>query len=463
MSQQTNKHTEEQRQLPRFVREILNRHNIQLPSLSGKGLLSPGEGTRLRDRLLLQAHRYPDVDMPTLVDQLSGWQTACGKLPSWAANDSIIYPPHLSMEQCSSEQTATYKAQLAARLTDSSCSAVSSSSPVPLPPAVPVPLPQESMERLLVDLTGGFGVDFSFMARCFSHATYVERQEHLCALARHNFAALGLTQADVVNADSTDFLRSFSHAAMIFLDPARRDGHGGKTVLISDCTPDVLALEEELLAKADTVLLKLSPMLDWHRAVKELNRNGDVVREVHIVSVRNECKELLIVMRRNHDKCAEMMPVAPLRVFCMSDGDVVAYTVEEDTDIQLHILPSTPVAGQFLYEPNPSLMKAGCFSLLTARYPVSAVSANSHLFVADKEVDSFPGRSFVLTAVSSFNKKELRRTLAGISKANIAVRNFRMSVADLRRRLKIAEGGEVYLFATTDASGNHLLLVCRKM
>ena len=450
--------------LPRYVRDVLSKYNISLPSPLGEGV-----GVRL---LALQSHRYPDIDMPFLLNQLAGWKTAHTKLPSWAANEDVIYPPHLSMEQCSSEQTAEYKARLVARLTGVNASASSAlhddcSSLSVAEETTPTPQQvhdQKGLKGSFCDLTGGFGVDFSFMSRGFERAVYVEQQEKLCELARHNFRALGLKQAEVVHGDGTAYLHQLDHASVIFLDPARRNEQGGKTVLISDCTPDVLTLEEELLEKADTVVVKLSPMLDWHRAVNELNRSGDVVREVHIISVRNECKELLLVLQQAKSKTENKTAVEKtLQVFCVNDDSVISYTLDEASAISQRILPAAPVDGQYLYEPNASLMKAGCFALLTARYPLSALSLNSHLFVSDESIDDFPGRKFMITSVSSFNKKELRRSLSGISKANLAVRNFPMSVADLRKRLKIKEGGDVYLFATTDAGGNHLLLICRKI
>ena len=449
--------------LPRYVRDVLSKHNISLPSPLGEGA-----GVRL---LALQSHRYPDIDMPFLLDQLAGWQTARTKLPSWAANEDIIYPPHLSMEQCSSEQTAEYKARLVERLVgvDNLVSSdLNNDCCRPFAGEKTIPKQQEnhvqnSFEGSFCDLTGGFGVDFSFIAHSFKRAIYVEQQENLCELARHNFHALGLTQAEVVNDDGTAYLHQLDHVSVLFLDPARRNEQGGKTVLISDCTPDVLALEEELLEKADTVVIKLSPMLDWHRAVDELNRLGNVVREVHIVSVRNECKELLLVLQRTKgEKDDKRATEKALQVFCVNDESIVSYSLDEALSTSQRLLSAVPKAGQYLYEPNASLMKAGCFALLTARYPLSALSLNSHLFVSEEAINEFPGRKFEITAVSSFNKKELRRSLSGIDKANLAVRNFPMSVADLRKRLKIKEGGDIYLFATTDAESNHLLFVCKK-
>ena len=465
----TDKIKQEEFPLPRYVQEVLSKHNISLPSLWGRG---KGEGLLgSLSVLALQSHRYPDIDMPFLLDQLAGWQTARTKLPLWAAKEDIIYPPHLSMEQCSSEQTAEYKARLVACLVgleNIASSDLNNDCSRPSAGEKTTPKQQEnhvrnSFEGSFCDLTGGFGVDFSFIARSFKRAIYVEQQEKLCELARHNFHALGLIQAEVVNGDGTTYLHQLDHVSVLFLDPARRNEQGGKTVLISDCTPDVLALEEELLEKADTVVIKLSPMLDWHRAVDELNRLGNVVREVHIVSVRNECKELLLVLQRTKDETDDKTATEKaLQVFCVNDNNIVSYSLDEALSVSQRLLSAAPKAGQYLYEPNASLMKAGCFALLTVRYPLSALSLNSHLFVSDEAIDDFPGRKFEITAVSSFNKKELRRSLSGIDKANLAVRNFPMSVADLRKRLKIKEGGDVYLFATTDAESNHLLFVCKK-
>ena len=217
--------------------------------------------------LAFQANRYPDVDMPWALDQIRGRQMARFKLPTWASHDRIVYPPHLSMEQCSSEKTARYKAAIAKRL-------------------LQTPVEQSLLEHntTLVDLTGGFGVDFSFLSSLFDSATYVEQQPHLCELARHNFQTLKLGNVRVENGNGIDCLQQMSHSTMIYLDPARRDEHGRKTYSIKDCTPNVTQYIDNLLLKCDYLLLKLSPMLDWHEAVDELKG----VIEVHIVRVGGE-------------------------------------------------------------------------------------------------------------------------------------------------------------------------------
>lgn len=348
------------------------------------------------------------------------------KLPRWAATDGIVYPPHLSMEQCSSEQTALYKADLAARWMES----------------------QNRKNPEFADLTGGFGVDFSYIAaRLGVKSMYVERQAHLCEVARENFELLGLKNATVENADGVETLHSLDNLRLLFIDPARRDDAGNKVVSLKDCTPDVIQLQEEMLQKADFVIIKLSPMLDWHRAVSELSH----VREVHIVSVGNECKELLLVLSSRVQ--------VPLRVFCVNDGQRMEY---DATELPTVAIADAETLGDWLYEPNASLMKAGCFGTVSVRYGVEMLAKNSHLFVSRQTVDDFPGRAFRILSVCSLNKKDLKRHLAGITQANIATRNFPLSVAELRKRLKLRDGGDTYIFATTLADERHVLIIAEK-
>lgn len=383
-------------------------------------------------QLALQANRFPDVDMPYALDQIQGWQIARRKLPKWAACDGVIFPPHLSMEQCSSEPTAQYKLNLA---TEWAC--------------------QVGHASRMTDLTGGFGVDFSFTSCAFAAATYVERNEQLCHIVEHNLPLLGLNNATVVCADAVEYLSTVEPQTMLFLDPARRDEHGAKTVMLADCTPDVVQLLPKLLEKSRFTMLKLSPMLDWHKAVDDLQ---GTVREVHIVSVGGECKELLLVL--------STVVESELKVYCAD------LSIASDTSSLFVYTPgsSAPVANstfniqnsKFVHEPNASIMKAGCFDELAAAYGVSPVSRNSHLFLSDEPIEDFPGRSFVVERVTTMNKGELRKALVGIEKANIATRNFPLTVAELRKRLKIKDGGDVYIFATTTAEGEHLLLISRK-
>lgn len=386
-------------------------------------------------RLALQISGRKDIDTAFVLDQIAGRQKARAKLPSWAATEGIIYPPHLSVEQCSGEPAARFKADVAVALCHGDTG---------------------GRGGLMVDLTGGFGVDFSFMARRFSRSVYVERNEKLCDVARHNFGVLALEGAEVVCGDGTAYLQTMGNADLIYIDPARRDAGGGRTYAIKDCTPDVLGLERDMLARASWVMIKLSPMLDWHDAVASMERAcPGAVRHVYVVSTHNECKELLFALSSKH--------VSPLRIHCVNNVETMCFGHEElGMKERMAEMPYTSLAGMYLYEPDASVMKAGCFGLLCSRYGVMAVGRNSRLFVSGNKIDGFPGRRFRVSAVSSMNKKELKNILRGMEKANIAVRNFPASVAELRRKLKIGEGGDVYLFATTAAGGTRMLAVCGK-
>lgn len=381
-------------------------------------------------QLALRGSKMSEVDLSYALEQIAGRQKAHTKLPSWASIDGIVYPPHLSMEQCSSELTARYKASIAGK------------------------------GALFVDLTAGFGVDMAFIAQGFQKAVHVERQPQLCAISSENYNVLGLNHIEVVCGDGVEYLHTMNHADLLFIDPARRDEHGGRTYGIADCTPNILEMLDEMLEKADRVMIKLSPMLDWRKAVADLGK----VNDVHIISVDNECKELLLAV--NSEERGKNSASPSLRVVCvnlLSDGNKECFEFDG-----YHASPSSsafhfsPFDSRFLYEPNASIMKAGCFGLLEQRFGVMQLDKNSHLFVSDKEVIGFPGREFLIEKRTSMNKRELKAALADIDKANITVRNFPMSVAELRKRLKLKEGGEVYIFATTIANEGHQLLVCRK-
>ena len=376
-------------------------------------------------QLAFLGKKNPEVDMAYALDQIAGRQKARVKIPSWASIDGIVYPPHISMEQCSSEQTARYKASIAGN------------------------------GDKIVDLTAGFGVDMAFMSAGFKQAVHVEMQPQLCAISSENYKHLGLNHVQVVCNDGVGYLHQMEHADLIFIDPARRDQHGARTYGIADCTPNVLEIIDEMLQKADRVMIKLSPMLDWQKTVADVGN----VSQVHIVSVGNECKELLLEVKKGKDE--------KVKVFCVNDDQVFSYEIGEThpfTPSPLHSFTPSPLHSfTFLYEPNASVMKAGCFNLISHRFGITQPDANSHLFLSDKLVEGFPGRGFVIERVSTMNKRELKEALAGIDKANVAVRNFPLSVADLRKRLKLKDGGDVYIFATTDAKKGHLVMVCRKI
>ena len=376
--------------------------------------------------LALQARKYPQVDMAAAVVQIAGWQIAEKKVPLWAQTEGVQYPAHLSMEQCSSEITARYKASW---------------------------LQGDTM----ADLTGGLGVDCSFLAQNFRKVDYVERQEVLCELARHNFPLLGLPQVTVHCADGVEYLQKMEPVDCLFLDPVRRDSQGGKTVAIADCEPDVQKLEPLLVEKGRTVVVKLSPMLDIFSSLRELK----YIRQIHVVAVNNECKELLVVLQKETKSPSEGS--GEVWISCeqavnnfLTEPFVFTYSQEKEAQC-----PLADEVENYLYEPGASLLKAGPYRLLGARFGVKKLHANSHLYTSDALVD-FPGRRFRVLEVSGFGKKELKQLLQGVDKANLTVRNFPASVAELRKKWKLKEGGDVYLFATTLEGDRHVLIKCVK-
>ncbi|MGL5937127.1 MAG: THUMP-like domain-containing protein [Phocaeicola sp.] len=361
-------------------------------------------------KLALQGKKQPGVDLPAAITQIAGRQAAKSKLPTWYNTPDLYYPPHLSMEQCSSELTAAFKAKL---------------------------LQGESF----VDLTGGFGIDFTYLARSFKKAAYVERQEKLCELAQHNFPLLKLPHATIHNQDGIDYLQQMSPVDSLFIDPARRDEQGGKTVAISSCEPDIVEWESLLTSKAKEVLVKLSPMLDLSLALKELKG----VIEVYILSVENECKELLLKLQ------STAIDESDVTVHCVelkNNGEEISFSFQRYEERECSPKLATEIEN-YLYEPYASLLKAGAYRILTQHFPVKKLHTSSHLYTSKELIPDFPGRKFKVAAVSSFGKRELKDLLEGVEKANLTVRNFPASVAELRKRLKLKEGGSDYLFATT--------------
>lgn len=356
------------------------------------------------------------VDMALALRQIEARQLLRKKVPSWSDNPDLLFPPHLSVEQCSSEATAQYKASL---------------------------LKGDSF----VDLTGGLGVDCYYISQGFKKSDYVEMNPELCRIADHNYKVLG-SEICVHNTTTDAYLSQEKSIDFIYLDPARRDQHGRKTVSIADCTPNVIEFQDLMLQQAKKVMVKLSPMLDISKALKELRH----VSEVHVVAVANECKELLFILEQGFEDEPEITCVN-----LQTSQPVVKYRQSE-----LHFVPLALSVLSYLYEPNAALMKAGCFSLLSQRYDIQQLHPNSHLYTSQQLVQNFPGRIFTVESWAPYNKKVKQTLLADVEKASIATRNFPLSVAELRKSLKIADGDETYLFATTLANEQKVIIKTRK-
>lgn len=430
-------------------------------------------------KLALKRPTNPNVDLKEALVQIEGYQTARKKLPLWAENPQLVYPPRISMEQCSSETTALYKQQVVRRLLQGLSGPLS-----------------------MADMTGGFGIDFSYLAPLFDRAYYIEQQEILCRIAQHNLKVLGLEQAEVLHGDGVERMPEQAPLTLVFIDPARRDQQGKKTVALSDCTPDLSAIQERIRSCSRFCMAKLSPMLDIHQALQELKG----VSEVHVVSVDNECKELLLILASGEtenttgiatakkrqetdgnlasetDKTEEVAAnkledastnsiseqsnvkkPKETRIFCVNlqkgEQQTFEYTAQEEASAEAVY---TDQPGAYLYEPNTSLLKAGAYKCLCARFGVRKLHPNSHLYTSDTLYADFPGRRFRVTGSRTFSKQDLKQIAHDIPQANITIRNFPSTVQELRKKLKIKEGGDRYLFVTTLKNEQHIILECLK-
>lgn len=360
-------------------------------------------------------HSNAKVDMALALRQIEARQLLRKKVPSWSENPDLLFPSHLSIEQCSSEATARYKASLLGGLH-------------------------------FADLTGGLGIDCFFISQNFQHSDYIEMNQELCVLAEHNFGY----PTNIFNESAETYLSHCEPLDCLFIDPARRDSHGRKTVSIADCTPNIVGLQELMLQKAKTVMVKLSPMLDLSQALRELKH----VKQVHVVAVGNECKELLFIMESGFDGD----PVFTC-VNLQSGQTPVSFTQEDERVATLQL---TSEVSRYLYEPNVALMKGGCFRLLCQRYGLQMLHRNSHLYTSAVLMEGFPGRIFEVDDWAVFGKKA-KAMLTGIDRASLAVRNFPMTVAELRRSLKIGDGDQVYLFGTTLSNERKVLIKTYKL
>jgi 16S rRNA G966 N2-methylase RsmD len=371
-------------------------------------------------RLMLQAGRHPDLPVALLVQQIQARQKARYKLPTWYRHPAIRYPANLSVEQSSSEKTAAYKAGLVGGNT-------------------------------LVDLTGGFGIDSFFFTQQFQQVFYVERQSELAQVAEHNAQVLGAGNIRFYQGEASEFLATFpGRADVIYLDPARRNQANRKVHLLEDCEPDILHLLPLLLSKSRQVFIKTSPMLDIHLALQQLRQ----VQQVHVVAVDNECKEVLYLL--GEDAPAQP-PVKAINL--LGENQQQAFTFNQQTEDRATVLYGAP--QHFIYEPNAAILKAGGFKSLAQQFALTKLHRNSHLYTSETMVEGFPGRVFRRLATCRYQKKDLLAHVPD-KKANITVRNFPDPVAHIRVKTGLKEGGNKYLFATTDLHQKPIILVCEK-
>ncbi|MCR5455592.1 MAG: SAM-dependent methyltransferase [Bacteroidales bacterium] len=370
--------------------------------------------------LALRLKEAADFRPKYVLQQIAGRQMMRRKMCTWAQNPDIVYPVHLSVEQCSSEFTANYKRKIVERL----C---------------------HNWDANYADFTGGFGVDFSVMSQGFAQTFYIEQNEELCEIAQHNFNTLGLKNYNVINGDGVDFLKNFDGTfGAVFIDPARRNSAGAKTVHIGDCVPNIIDFQDVLVKKSDVAIVKLSPMLDIAECTLLLKN----IVEIHVVAVDGECKEILVVL-------SSRIPKDEPTIFAANNNQIFSFVKSDEQNCAANIAGGVG-EGMYLYEPNAALMKTAPFMLIANRYQLKKISRNSHLYVSDTPVENFPGRTFRIVRIGSM------KDFKDIDKANITVRNFPIKADDIRKKLKIKDGGDVYIFATTLADGSKVLMETRK-
>lgn len=368
-------------------------------------------------KLILKGSPFNTVSIQELATQITSKKKAEKKLPTWFSTTNIYYPPKLNIEQTSSEITANYKANLISGNT-------------------------------LIDITGGFGVDSFAFSKQLSHITHCEINEDLSVIAAHNYKQLGITTIDTIAEDGIEHLKNSSHNYdYIFIDPSRRDEHKGKVFLLKDCLPNVPEQLGLLFSKTNTVLIKNSPMLDITSTISELN----FVKEIHVVAVDNEVKELLFLLEKGHDKQIEVTAINLHK----TKQQHFKFTWD-NTVISEY---SEPLA--YLYEPNTAILKSGGFHQVSVQFNIPKLHQHSHLYTSSELIE-FPGRIFKISMVLPYDKKQLKKLIKG-GKANITTRNFPETVSQIRKKTKLKDGGQHYLFFTTDLNNKPIVIICEQI
>lgn len=375
--------------------------------------------------LLLKKNKVDvSFDYNFAIEQIESRKKLKHKLPSWSENIRLVFPSKLAYEQASSETTSRYKQRL-----------IKGSS--------------------ICDLTGGLGIDTFYLSQVSKQSTYVEINENYCRIAAHNFTELGASSIKIVN-DNCEHYINISHCNFdtYYIDPARRSTENKRLYALSDCEPDITKIKDTILQKGKRLIIKASPMLDINASLQALG----FVSEIHILSIKNECKELLFII----DK--ETVDNNP-RLICVNfttNNKEQTYICRFDEEKE-----STPFMAneifQFLYEPNASIMKAGAFKSISLKYNVNKLHTSSHLYTSTERINDFPGRVFEVIESLNFSKKAITTIYQKYPEANISTRNFPLSVETLRKKIKIKEGGNIYIFATTLFPANKKLIVCKKI
>ncbi|MEC4116349.1 class I SAM-dependent methyltransferase [Myroides phaeus] len=359
---------------------------------------------------------FTHIEMSELLTQIESKQKSKDKLPTWYATDNILFPKKLSIEQTSSEECAKYKASLV-------------------------------QGDSLIDLTGGFGIDCYYFAKQVKAVQHCEMQEDLSAIVAHNYAALGVDNITCHCGDSLVHLKENNKQwDYIYVDPARRNSAKEKVFFLSDCTPNVPEHLSDLFTHTNTILIKTSPLLDIHAGISELNH----VKAVHIVALNNDVKELLWILEKDYEG-----EIALVAVNLTKDEPQLFHTSLTDQAVASFHAPQ-----QYLYEPNSAILKTGKFDAVSQQYKINKLHPHSQLYTSE-ELVNFPGRSFKIQEVIPFNKQNAKTHLSNI-KANVTVRNFPLKVEEIRKKWKIKDGGDSYIFFTTNLKNEKIIIICYK-
>lgn len=383
-------------------------------------------------RIALSVKAAADVRPMVVAQQVDAYNRLVSKVPTWAKQDGLQFPFPVAIQQCSSEPLARFRQKI---------------------------IEGES----LADLTGGLGVDCYFMGRNMRRVVYVDAHPDAVEAVRHNYSVLGVSNTDFVNSTAEEYLKTCEEASVrfdnIFIDPSRRSSSGGRVFRLEDCSPDVTTIAPSMLRVADTVYIKLSPLLDISQVISQL----PCVSDVYAIGHATECKDLLVVLKSGQDAHSE--PIIHAQMLS-DDGEPVSpisFCQSEEKSAVARLADHLPSVGEKIFVPSPAVMKAAPFSLLTNIYDLVMLGSGTHIYLGQNDIADFPGRRFVIVGVFDLSKSSVGELRKAYPTAAVAVRNFPMSADELRKKLKIGESSQNFLFGVSAASGKPQLIVCHKL
>lgn len=383
-------------------------------------------------RIALSVKAAADVRPMVVAQQVDAYNRLVSKVPTWAKQDGLQFPFPVAIQQCSSEPLARFRQKI---------------------------IEGES----LADLTGGLGVDCYFMGRNMRRVVYVDAHPDAVEAVRHNYSVLGVSNTDFVNSTAEEYLKTCEEASArfdnIFIDPSRRSSSGGRVFRLEDCSPDVTTIAPSMLRVADTVYIKLSPLLDISQVISQL----PCVSDLYAIGHATECKDLLVVLKSGQDAHSE--PIIHAQMLS-DDGEPVSpisFCQSEEKSAVARLADHLPSVGEKIFVPSPAVMKAAPFSLLTNIYDLVMLGSGTHIYLGQNDIADFPGRRFVIVGVFDLSKSSVGELRKAYPTAAVAVRNFPMSADELRKKLKIGESSQNFLFGVSAASGKPQLIVCHKL